>query len=88
MERPGIGGLRSVINLKLWYPINNMAAIIQQPKTNLCRLPDIFVRVIFTFFYHFRISKTPIAAKNKGGDYSLLVNRCRGIKSILMFHLY
>jgi hypothetical protein len=67
MERPGIGGLRSVINLKLWYPINNMAAIIQQPKTNLCRLPDIFVRVIFTFFYHFRISKTPIAAKTKGG---------------------
>jgi hypothetical protein len=31
-----------------------MAAIIQQPNTNLCQLPDIFVRVIFTFFYHFK----------------------------------
>jgi hypothetical protein len=54
MERPAIGGLKSVINKELWYPINNMAAIIQQPKTSLCQLPDILVRVIFTFLYQFR----------------------------------
>jgi hypothetical protein len=54
MERPGIGGLKRVINLELWYPINNMAAIIQQPKTSLCQLPEILVRVIFTFFYHLK----------------------------------
>jgi len=47
MERPAIGGLKRVINLELLYPINNKAAIIQQLKTSLCLLPDIFVRVIF-----------------------------------------
>jgi hypothetical protein len=31
-----------------------MAAIIQQLKTNLCQLPDILVRVIFTFCYHLK----------------------------------
>jgi len=59
MERPAIGGLKSVINLELWYPINNMAAIIQQPKTSLCQLPDILIRVIFTFFYHFKNQRPP-----------------------------
>ena len=50
MERPGMGGLRSVINLEPWYAINNMAANIQQLKTSLCQLPEILVRLIFTFF--------------------------------------
>jgi len=50
MDRPAIGGLKSVINLELLYPINTKATINQQLKTSLCQLPDIFVRVIFNFF--------------------------------------
>jgi hypothetical protein len=57
MERPEIGGLKRVMNLELLYPINNKAALNQQPKISLCQLPDIFVRVIFNFFFHFRIIK-------------------------------
>jgi hypothetical protein len=53
MEWPGIGGLKSVINLKLLYPIKSKAVIIQQLNTSLCPLPDIFVRVIFKFYLPF-----------------------------------
>jgi hypothetical protein len=57
MERSAIGGLKRVINLELLHPINIKAAIIQQLKTSLCQLPDIFVWVIFNFRCHFRKAK-------------------------------
>jgi hypothetical protein len=56
MEWPTIGGLKSVINLELLYPINKRAAIIQQLKTSLCRLPEILMRLIFNLYGQFPLS--------------------------------